>query len=241
MQAWLRILVVFIFPGVAAAWCVYYQVDPDTAVWFTREDRPIQWLQVVFLAGATIYGLGVVASHGRHYHSRLVRNGFAVLVALLVFLILEETNWGQSVIGFATPEWIRGISGQGDGVVSVHNPVYFQRYRHWLIILFGAAGIILIVLANVLVRRGINKDLLFFAPPPAFVYTLVLIVCSGLFYEAAISGSALHRPSFSVFRSWAGRFTEIAELGVAVIAFSYAASKYHELVHGDDIPAFDED
>jgi hypothetical protein len=30
------------------------------------------------------------------------------------------------------------------------------------------------------------------------------------------------------------RFTEIGELGVAVIAFSYAAWKYHDLVHADD-------
>ena len=30
------------------------------------------------------------------------------------------------------------------------------------------------------------------------------------------------------------RFTEIGELGVAVIAFSYAAWKYHDLVRADD-------
>ena len=141
------------------------------------------------MGGATVYGVQVVLRHRRYYQSVLIRNGFAVLVVLLVFLILEETNWGQMVRGYPTPEWIRGISGQGEGVVSVHNLVYFQSYRHWMVIFFGTVGIVLIVLDKIFARRGINKDLLFFTPPPSFVYTLVLIVLSGLFFEAARRGS----------------------------------------------------
>lgn len=227
MQAWPRILVVFVLPAAAAAWCVYYQFDSEAAVKLTREGRQIQWMQVIFLAGATVFGLRVVSRLWRRDESLLMRTGFAVLIVLLVLLIMEETNWGQDVLGFATPAWVD--SGQKERPFSVHNLTYFQPYRHWLLILFGMGGIAVVVLARVFSGRDIRKDLSFFSPPPYFLYTLALILFSGLFRELTLSGASPFDTTFSSYRFWAGRFTEIAEFGVAMIAFAYTGSKYHAL------------
>jgi len=228
MHGWPRILVVFAFPVVAAAWVIYSQFDLTAATRLTREGKLVQDTQVACLIGAAILGLRSVVRCWRVRQRRLIRNGFMVLVGLLILLALEETNWGQDGLEYESPEWIRAISGQGSAPVSLHNLAVFQPYRHWLIILFGAVGISLILLAGVFARRGMNRNLLFFVPPRVFCITLLIILFGGVFREVAGIRSK-HGISFTQYRSWAGRFTEIAELGVAVTALAYMGAKGRRL------------
>ena len=127
MRTWPYILTVSIFPFTAIARCLYFQFDAEAATELTREHRTIQTTQVILLAGAVILCLRVTISSQLRYSTALIRKGFAVLAVMVLFLVMEESNWGQSYLKFATREWVK--SGQNNAF-SLHNLSIFQPFRH---------------------------------------------------------------------------------------------------------------
>ena len=95
-------------------------------------------------------------------------------------------------------------------------------------------GLALIALRAPLERCDLRQDLLFFAPPCYFLYALVLILLSGVLREIARLLVPFDNGPLTAYRLWTGRFTEIAELGVAIAAIAYSGAKNHELVLGED-------
>jgi hypothetical protein len=229
MQGLYYFLVSRLFPGIVTGWLVVALLHRESAVWLVKEDRLIEWLQFFFVMMSALYCLKIVRNYKHRYDSKPIRYVFSLLLVLLTVLALEEINWGQRIFGFETPAFIASINVQKQ--ISLHNFVYFQRFRHWLMILFGIIGILLIQAGEKRDDSGEKSMLMFFAPPAFFTLAFSLIIFSGIILEAAIVlkpvlKSMAYAKLARVFRFWAGRFSEIGEFGVAITAFSYTGMKY---------------
>jgi hypothetical protein len=197
-------------PAIAIVWLLLVVLDRDAARWLVREDRLVEWLEVVLLALA----LPACAVIARITRVAGVRRVSLVAMALIVIAILEELSWGQRIFGFGTPDTLRNLNVQGQ--LTLHNPPLLNRVRHWALIFFGMVGI-------VLVRRARRWPLLVpCACATAFWIALVsgAVREAGLLIASATSGIFAARVDF-----WSGRFTEIGELAAAaaVAATAWAA------------------
>jgi len=92
---------------------------------------------------------------------KTVKHGFFIILLLTLVVAFEEISWGQRIFGIATPDCIKQINVQNE--ITLHNLLPFQRYRHWLLILFGCIGFVLIYLKTYTYK--IDDQLLFFSPP----------------------------------------------------------------------------
>lgn len=203
----------------AVLWLALAAIRPSLAVWLVREDGLVQWLQFALLAATAV----VLIAGARAARERGARRAFALLAALTIMLAMEEISWGQRVLGIATPAFIREANVQGE--LTLHNLEPFQRYRHWLLILFGAAGLGLIA-ARADVERW-ARSLAPFVPRPGLWVGFALVLAGGLAFEAGHLWS-VHAPSelSRAVRFWVGRYSEIAELQVPIVALAYAAATY---------------
>ena len=145
---------------------------------------------------------------------------------------MEEISWGQRIIGFATPEVLIDANSQGE--TTLHNLRYVQRVRHWIILAVAVSGITLIRLQMNSTRNTLGKTLAFFSPPPYFAWTFCLIIVSSILIEGGYIIRSLSPDEYApqALYYWSDRFGEIAELGVAPVAFSHAFLKHQELASG---------
>jgi hypothetical protein len=161
------------------------------------------------------------------YNGKMIRNGFLIFSMLTLVLALEEISWGQRIFAIATPDFIAQINVQNE--ITLHNLSFFQRYRHWLLLLFSSVGLALIHLR--VHGYKIDMQLLFFSPPAFFKIAFILILISGLTLELAylFLEYSLGNMATTV-RFWAGRSSEIGELGVTITAFSYATNRSNSIL-----------
>lgn len=217
------------FPALMTlGWLQVFVLNRSLARKLVDEDSLLQWLQFLFLILTAACCLRTVLGCGRIRCSRLVRAGFLVFAILALLVALEEISWGQRVFGLKTPESLDRVNVQGE--ITLHNLGAFQPYRHWMLILFGAGGLVLILLRS----RG-RSILRAFAPPVFFWLAFGLILLNGLAYEMTPSLAALVPGSQTrmLLRS-ASRFNEIGELCVTVTAFAYALHKSIEFKRDRD-------
>ena len=222
----INFLVTRILIAINAGWVCLSFFDQSLAVALTREDKAIEWLQFIFLLLTAFYCLRVFLCFGRFYEERLIRNGFLMIFMLTLLVALEEISWGQRVFGIATPDSIKLINTQNE--ISIHNLSAFQRYRHWLLLVFGGSGLALIFLRGYV--KKIDAKYLFFFPPDFFKVAFYLILLSGIFFEIGKLMQKFNPGELADFvRFWAGRYTEIGELGVSITAFCYASDRFNSM------------
>ena len=196
------------------------------AIRLTLEEGVIQWMQVLFLVMTAFYCFRIVRSYGTIYQERIIRDIFFLCLIVTLAVAGEEISWGQRLLGLETPELLKRINIQQE--ITVHNLVIFQRFRHWLLLLFGLTGLALICPG--IRRYRWTVRFAFLSPPVFFTAAISLVLISGLGVEVAYLSQWLHPGQVTDdFRFWAGRFSEIGELGVAITAFSYAADKVNSL------------
>ena len=209
------------------AWIIIAIIDTPSAIIMTGEDRIIQWLQFIFLLLTALYCFNIGKGYGKFHQQKLISIGFYIFLIMTLFLAFEEISWGQRIFGFKTPEYIREINAQNE--LTLHNHSSFQRYRHWLTILFGFTGILLIHANRY--ENFFNRQLLFFSPPAFFKLAFIIVATNGVIMEIGYLAKAYYFGNeVSLFYYLCERFTEIGELCLTITAFTYSADRFNNLI-----------
>jgi hypothetical protein len=104
------------------------------------ENQPVELLTFVFLMAGGILALALVRRLGRRGESALVRR-FGIVFATGLFLVaMEEIAWGQHLLGFPTPDFLRGLNQQGE--TTLHNLPGLHGRTEALRLLFGVGGLV---------------------------------------------------------------------------------------------------
>ncbi len=132
----------------AAVWAAaLWLAARHEATWLslTREDGPIEWIQVVAVVIAAALAARV-AARLRWASERGWVLGYAGLAVLLAVVAAEELSWGQRLLGLPTPEWLAWRNVQHE--ITAHNLPGVARA------LTRAADVLLVAVAGcAIVRR----------------------------------------------------------------------------------------
>lgn len=222
-----KFLVIQVLVTTNIGWVLLAFINPSLAVDLTKEDNILQWLQVLFLLATAFYCLKIYRGYRLLQEKKLIAIAFLIFFILTLFVAFEEISWGQRIFGIATPDFIKEVNLQNE--ITIHNLSYFQRVRHWLLILFGGTGLILIYQQTYIYK--INAQLLALSPPTFFSTAFLLVLISGMTLEIAYLFIKVAPGDIAnEVRYWAGRFSEIGEFGVSITAFSYASNKLNSLL-----------
>jgi len=122
---------------------VYYLIVLYGLVWFLPfgvfefwrkgEDGPVEWLQFLGYAGASI-GSWVVVWHRRRQGLSIALLGWVALALFCFLMAGEEISWGERITGFGL-ETVREINAQKE--TNVHNIPLVQGYMHFAFIFFN--------------------------------------------------------------------------------------------------------
>ncbi|MBM9521215.1 hypothetical protein JWG39_15450 [Desulforhopalus vacuolatus] len=228
----IRFLVNQLILMVNIGWLSIAFMNKTMAVRLVHEDGIIQWLQFLFLLFTALFLLRIVLSDRDLYENKTLKYGFFILFVLTLVLAGEEISWGQRIFNITTPDFIKQVNVQNE--ITLHNLWFFQRFRHWLLLIFGLTGLVLIHLKTH--NHKIHNQFVFFYPPASFKLAFYFIIISGVALEVAyISLSTFPGATVKLLRFWAGRYSEIGELGVSITAFSYAEHKFNLLLYENNI------
>ncbi len=139
----------------------------STYKWFTREDGFAETVQVIFYTISLI--LSFVAAY-RYWRSgdRLLGVLYLLLSGALIFMIGEETSWGQRIFGWETADSFATINKQDE--TNLHNVYGVGSTFKWIQLLVGAYGTILPLLVWRWNRLQPHRDRLWSIVPH---YTLI--------------------------------------------------------------------
>ena len=222
-----KLLVTWILVVIYLGWIILVALNRPLAIKLVREDGVVQWGQFMFLVMTAFYFLRIALRKEINLRTnRSIKRCFIAFLFLSLLIAFEEISWGQRIFGVETPGFLKRINAQHE--TTFHNLIYFQRYRHWLLLIFGFSGLVLIEFkANNFTRL---ERFSFLIPPAYFKLSFCLITTSGIGLE--IGEALLSFSSTSILiklRYWAGRSTEIGELGVAIVAYAYATLKFKNI------------
>jgi hypothetical protein len=199
-----------VLPWVGAALVAATAAYRPVFRFLTKEDRVLEWVQVLLLLAAVVAAVGVarrLRSAGQHRIALLW-----ALFAVGCFVIAgEEVAWGQRILGLETPEALDEVNHQGQ--ITVHN---IRKVQDGVNLVFIAAGIYGCVSAVVVRgrRRPGERGPLELLTPPLFLSSLFLIVVG---YKSARL-LFLHEARFIVVKY--GEYVE-ACLAAAFLAFAW--------------------
>lgn len=112
----------------------------DAYKWFTTEDGFAETMQVVFYFTAFVLSL-VVARRQWRAGEKLISLLYIGLSLALVFMIGEETSWGQRIFGWQTDQSLAEINKQDE--TNFHNIYGVGATFKWLQMVVGAYGVFL--------------------------------------------------------------------------------------------------
>lgn len=115
-------------------------IGKDTYKWFTQEDGFAETMQVVFYTLSFVLSL-IIARRQWQAGDKVIALLYSGLGLALFFLIGEELNWGQRILGWGTPESFAAINKQGE--TNLHNINGVGYAFKWIQLLVGAYGTIL--------------------------------------------------------------------------------------------------
>lgn len=108
-----NLVILTIFALIVAAYTLMAFRYPLAYIWATYEDLVGEWAQTYSFLAAAILSVAVAARRS-HY-----RWFFALLALACSYVFLEEISWGQRIIGFDTPDFLKSRNLQGEA--NVHN------------------------------------------------------------------------------------------------------------------------
>lgn len=112
----------------------------DAYKWFTTEDGFAETLQVVFYFAAFVLSV-IVARRQWRAGEKLISVLYIGLSLALVFMIGEETSWGQRLFGWQTDQSLAAINKQDE--TNFHNIYGVGDTFKWLQMVVGAYGVFL--------------------------------------------------------------------------------------------------
>ena len=123
---------------------LWAEVSPGSMARSSVEDGPMEYLTAVFLALSCV-GFLVVMRKSKFLREKGSWRAYVFVLAwaLLMFVFAgEEISWGQRILGFQTPESVRGANVQGE--FNVHNLGFMvsPKYRLLSLMMF-VTGILL--------------------------------------------------------------------------------------------------
>jgi hypothetical protein len=178
-----------------------------------RENGPLELATFIVLAIAGSYGLRI-AFAGRQAQPWWNTTFFAIFGSGLLLVALEEIAWGQTLLGFASPDYFQENNQQGE--TTLHNLGGAHGNSHYLYMTFCLGG-----LAGAYLPERLLGDL---RVPRAAIPALWVIFFLTLF-------EFLH---FALELDWAqhgvGRKApELVEFWVACVGFLYCGEKWRAL------------
>ena len=213
---------------IVLCWTVLFLISEETARALVNEDGIIQWLQFFVLVVTAVYLFLIVSAYRCDYFQPLVFSSFLTLFLLTVLLAGEEISWGQRIFNIPLPEYFQKFNAQKE--LSLHNIESFQRFRHWLLIFFGGAGL-LVTYLKIHIGPAPIQDLLSVLKPGKELTAFFFFVL--LFSLALETGYLLldftNWAKALRLRSICGRFSEFGELLVAISAFLYTMLKFQAM------------
>jgi len=111
----------------------------NTFLWLLRENHPIEWLTFLSLLVAAILGYKHVLESKLLSQDRLTGLFFACFSSALFFVSMEEIAWGQSLLGYETPQF---LAANRQGEATIHNLPGFQGKSEVFRLIFGLGGLI---------------------------------------------------------------------------------------------------
>ena len=206
------VVLLLLVPLVGGALLAALRADLPTYRALTKEDGPIEWLQVL----AFLAVIPFAAATGL----RLLRGGnrlagllFLGLAGACVVIAGEEVAWGQRILGLETPEAIEEINDQDE--LTIHNIgllLYVFNIGMLVVALYGA---LVPWAADRFDHRLPDWWRRFFVPPRA------LLTAFGLAAVFRIVRLTIVRHSGFTITKW-GEWTELC-LAVALATFAYLA------------------
>jgi len=108
-------------------------------LFLTREDGPLEWLQVLGFVVAGAFALLAGRLLQRRSDVR-VAVLYLLLAASCVFLAGEEISWGQRLFGLETPGGLREVNVQDE--ITVHNILAVRTVLKLLVLALGAFALV---------------------------------------------------------------------------------------------------
>ena len=203
-----------------AGWLFLLWYKTWFALRLVKEDSLTEWMAFFLLVVSMVLWAWAAVRWPRGLG--LTRVALAILALSGFVLAMEEISWGQRVLGFETPAGYAEINVQNE--TSLHNLEGLQRVRHLALVVFGVAGLVVIgdrKCGGWITRWfGFVRDL---SPPVWFWHAFFWVMLTGVVTELT-EWRILYRDDepARLYRFYAGRFTEIGELIVAIAAVSHA-------------------
>lgn len=188
------------------------------------EDWIVEWLQVIMFAIAALLfiltGIGLKAN-------AYIRSILLILGLACLFLVGEELSWGQRLFDNNALSFLKKYNAQNE--TNLHNFRPFQRYRHWLLMFFGIAGMIYSRIKILeLSENTLGKLVYYFQPSIKLIPLFILTFISGLASEISyiIREVSNDQEMAQQIHMKLARSTEMGELYCSIATCLYALIKY---------------
>ena len=138
------------------------------------ERKPVELLTFLFLLAGGILGVELARRARRAGAEAIVWGFFALFAFGLLWTGIEEIAWGQTLLGYRTPELMHSINAQDE--MTLHNVYGLQGHSEWFRLAFGLGGLVGLALVRSRRYRAV-------ATPRLLVPWLLVIVVSSAIDE----------------------------------------------------------
>jgi hypothetical protein len=192
----------------ATSWALLSQARTRSATRaLLAENGPVELLTFVCLMAAGVLALALVRRLGQRGESALARRfGVAFAIGLLL-VAMEEIAWGQHILGFSTPGFLRALNRQGE--TTLHNLPGIHGRTEVLRLIFGAGGLAGVALGRWPAWRAVAAPRLLL---PWFAVIAAHAACD-------LYADFLPVPRHTDFLLWST--AELIELLIAIAALLY--------------------
>jgi hypothetical protein len=122
---------------VALSGIVAFLLGKPVYVWYTREDGPVETMQVLIWVILLVTCILVVRQLWRTGNKGMALLYTCVCVGA-IFVIGEEISWGQRIFSWQTPLALEEMNRQGE--TNLHNLFAFGDFFKWMQLLIGIYG-----------------------------------------------------------------------------------------------------
>lgn len=167
----------FLIPSTLLIFHLINQYANSIFLYISKEDSILENLQFLLFLMAAIYSIKISVYFK---NKKLIYFlGFLILSLGLFFIAGEEISWGQRILNFKTPNFIKSINTQDE--TTLHNIKPFQlHFINYFYILVGVYG----CFSRVIIKKTspkLYKNIFFLTPP---LFTFFCFLAPIIFYGA---------------------------------------------------------